>query len=111
MKAFVAAVIMSASLVAPSLSQSSVPAGYEYINYAGDSNAIFYGKIRVVNGEEVILSIYAIEEDNKQSKSIKRVNCKQRTLYSSGKWQAFSKDKLGYDWIKFACKGSKPWNP
>ncbi len=108
MKTFVAAGIMATSLGTPALSQASVPPGYQYINYSGNSNAVFYGKIRIVNGEETILSIYTVEEDNKQSKSIKRINCKQRTLYSDGKWETFTKNKIGYDWIEFACKGSKP---
>ena len=111
MKTFAAAAILATSLVTPGFSQPSVPTGYEYINYSGDTNAVFYGKIRLVNGEETILSIYTVEEDNKQSKSIKRINCKQRTLYSNGKWETFPENKLGYDWIAFACKGSKPWNP
>ena len=111
MKAFAAVAIMATSLGTPGLSQATVPAGYEYINYGADTNAVFYGKIRIINGEETILSIYTVEEDNKQSKSIKRINCKQRTLYSDGEWVTFSKNKLGYDWIEFACKGSKPWKP
>ena len=94
MKIFAAAAFIATYLGTPGLSQPSVPAGYEYINYSGDTNAVFYGKIRIVHGEETILSIYTVEEDNKQSKSIKRISCKQRTLYSRGNGKLFQKINL-----------------
>ena len=111
MKTLATALVMATSLGTPAFAEPTIPEGYTFINYNSETYEIFYGKIRSSNGNERILALYSVEEDNKVDRLIRRINCKQRTMFSSGKWKTFPKEKLGYDWIEFACKSSKLWKP
>ena len=110
MKTLISAAVMATSLALPTMAKPTIPDGYEFMNYS-DNNTLYFGRIRVENGDEVVLSRYIITADDKTDTYISRVNCRDRTLLYGGEWQAYPKGKLGYGWIEFACRNHKLWKP
>ena len=110
LKTLISATVMATSLALPTIAKPTIPDGYEFMNYS-DNNTLYFGRIRVENGDEVVLSRYIITADDKTDTYISRINCRDRTLLYGGEWQAYPKGKLGYGWIEFACRNHKLWKP
>ena len=109
MKALAAAAIMATNLIsAPALTKPSVPAGYEYINWGSETDTLFYGKVRAIQGNEVAFQMFSVEKDGSTNEWVDKVNCKQRALWREGAWDnTFKKNSVGYHWIAFACKAAE----